>query len=46
MSPVAAVTLMCASLAEVHPIQLVRRLVVPLLAGLLALLAAGLLLAR
>ncbi len=46
MSPVAAVTLMCASLAEVSPMQLVRRLVVPVLAGLLALLAAGLLLAR
>jgi DcuC family C4-dicarboxylate transporter len=41
MSPVAAVTLMCASLAEVSPIQLVRRLVIPLLAGLLALLAAS-----
>jgi DcuC family C4-dicarboxylate transporter len=45
MSPVAAVTLMCASLADVNPMQLVRRLVVPVLAGLLALLAAGLLLA-
>lgn len=45
MSPVAAVTLMCASLAEVNPMQLVQRLVVPLLAGLLALLAASLLLA-
>jgi DcuC family C4-dicarboxylate transporter len=45
MSPVAAVTLMCASLAEVNPIQLVRRLVIPLLAGLLALLVAGMLLA-
>lgn len=45
MSPVAAVTLMCASLAEVDAIQLVRRLVVPLLVGLLALLAASLLLA-
>jgi DcuC family C4-dicarboxylate transporter len=44
MSPVAAVTLMCASLAEVNPIQLVRRVVVPLLAGLLALLTASLLL--
>ncbi len=43
MSPVAAVTLMCASLAEVDAIRLVRRLVVPLLAGLLALLAASLL---
>ncbi|HEY7326210.1 MAG TPA: C4-dicarboxylate transporter DcuC [Gemmataceae bacterium] len=41
MSPVAAVTLMCASLAEVSPFQLVRRVVIPLLAGLLALLAAS-----
>lgn len=44
ISPVAAVTLMCASLAEVNPFQLVRRLVIPVLAGLLALLAASLLL--
>jgi DcuC family C4-dicarboxylate transporter len=43
MSPVAAVTLMCASLAEVNPIRLVKRVVVPLLAGLLALLVASLL---
>ncbi len=43
ISPVAAVTLMCASMAEVNPFQLVRRLVVPVLAGLLALLAASLL---
>jgi C4-dicarboxylate transporter, DcuC family len=46
MSPVAAVTLMCASLAEVTPMQLVRRLVIPVLTGLLALLAAGLLFPR
>jgi DcuC family C4-dicarboxylate transporter len=41
LSPVAAVTLMCAALVEVPPLQLVRRLVVPLLAGLLAVLAAN-----
>jgi C4-dicarboxylate transporter len=35
---------MCASLAEVSPMQLVRRLVVPLFAGVLAMLAASLLL--
>jgi DcuC family C4-dicarboxylate transporter len=45
MSPVAAVTLMCASLAEVSPFQLVRRVMIPLLAALLALLAASLFLA-
>jgi DcuC family C4-dicarboxylate transporter len=44
VSPVAAVTLMCASAVDVNPFQLVRRLVVPILAGLLALLAASLLL--
>jgi DcuC family C4-dicarboxylate transporter len=41
LSPVAAVTLMCASLVEVDPLQLVRRLVFPLLGGLLAVLAAS-----
>jgi DcuC family C4-dicarboxylate transporter len=45
MSPVAAVTLMCASLAGVHPLALVRRVAGPLLAGMLAVLVAGLLLA-
>jgi DcuC family C4-dicarboxylate transporter len=44
LSPVAAVTLMCAALVEVNPLQLVRRLLLPLLAGLLAVLAASLLL--
>jgi DcuC family C4-dicarboxylate transporter len=44
LSPVAAVTLMCASLAEVSPFPLVRRLLIPVLAGLLALLATSLLL--
>ena len=44
LSPVAAVTLMCASLAEVRPFQLVRRVAIPLLAGMLALLIANMLL--
>jgi DcuC family C4-dicarboxylate transporter len=43
ISPVAAVTLMCASLAKVNPLHLVRRLIVPVLAGLFALLTASLL---
>jgi DcuC family C4-dicarboxylate transporter len=43
MSPVAAVTLMCASLAEVSPFQLVRRVAVPLLAGVFAMLMASIL---
>lgn len=43
ISPVAAVTLMCAALAEVNPFQLVRRLLIPVLAGLFALLAANML---
>lgn len=43
MSPVAAVTLMCASLAEVSPFQLARRVAGPLLAGMLAMLAASML---
>jgi DcuC family C4-dicarboxylate transporter len=42
ISPVAAVTLMCASLAEVNAFYLVRRLIVPVLAGLIALLGASL----
>ncbi len=41
LSPVAAVTLMCASLVEVPPMRLVRRLALPLLGGLLAVLAAS-----
>jgi DcuC family C4-dicarboxylate transporter len=43
LSPVAAVTLMCASLAEVSPFQLVRRVAVPLLAGVFAMLMASIL---
>jgi C4-dicarboxylate transporter, DcuC family len=41
LSPAAAVTLMCASLVEVNPLDLVRRLAVPLLAGIVAVLAAS-----
>jgi DcuC family C4-dicarboxylate transporter len=41
LSPVAAVTLMCATQVEVDPLVLVRRLVLPILAGLLALLIAN-----
>ena len=41
LSPVAAVTLMCASLVEVNPLDLARRLVIPLLAGQFAVLAAS-----
>lgn len=40
LSPVAAVTLLCASQVEVDPIDLVRRLAIPLLAGQAALLLA------
>jgi C4-dicarboxylate transporter, DcuC family len=35
MSPVAAVTLMCASLTETNPFALVRRLALPLMAGMI-----------
>jgi DcuC family C4-dicarboxylate transporter len=42
LSPVAAVSLMCASLVEVSPFLLVRRLAVPLLAGVLSVLLASL----
>jgi C4-dicarboxylate transporter, DcuC family len=38
MSPVAAVVLLCASLTGAEPLALVRRVAVPLLAGLLAVL--------
>jgi DcuC family C4-dicarboxylate transporter len=41
LSPFAAVTLMCASLAEVSAFQLARRVAIPLLAGMLAMLAAS-----
>ncbi|HTU17922.1 MAG TPA: C4-dicarboxylate transporter DcuC [Gemmataceae bacterium] len=41
LSPAAAVTLMCASLVEVNPLDLGRRLVIPLLAGQVAVLVAS-----
>jgi DcuC family C4-dicarboxylate transporter len=39
MSPVAAVTLMCASLTQTNPFTLARRVAVPLLAGIAAVIA-------
>jgi DcuC family C4-dicarboxylate transporter len=45
MSPVAAVTLMCAALTGADPLALVRRVAVPLLAGTLAVLLASMVLA-
>jgi DcuC family C4-dicarboxylate transporter len=45
MSPVAAVVLMCAALTETSPGDLVRRVALPLAAGVLALLLAALVLA-
>jgi DcuC family C4-dicarboxylate transporter len=45
MSPVAAVVLMCADLTETTPGELVRRVAVPLAAGVLALLLTAALLA-
>lgn len=41
MSPVSAVALMCASLTETRPVDLVRRVAPPLLAGILAVVLAG-----
>lgn len=43
MSPVAAVTLMCASLTDTNPLDLVRRVALPLLVGMLAVVIAGIL---
>jgi DcuC family C4-dicarboxylate transporter len=45
MSPVAAVTLMCATLTETSPFQLVRRVVIPLFAGMIAVIILALLMA-
>jgi DcuC family C4-dicarboxylate transporter len=45
MSPVAAVTLMCATLTETNPFQLVRRVAIPLLAGMVAVIILALLMA-
>lgn len=41
MSPVAAVTLMCASLTQTNPLDLVRRVAVPLLLAVAAVVLAG-----
>jgi C4-dicarboxylate transporter, DcuC family len=43
MSLVAAVTLMCASLTETNPTELVRRVAPPILAGMAAVILAGML---
>jgi DcuC family C4-dicarboxylate transporter len=45
MSPVAAVVLGCAALTGANPLALVRRVALPLLAGILAVLLAGMMLA-
>jgi DcuC family C4-dicarboxylate transporter len=45
MSPVAAVTLMCATLTETSPFQLVRRVAIPLFAGMIAVIILALLMA-
>jgi DcuC family C4-dicarboxylate transporter len=44
MSPVAAVTLMCAAMTGADPLALVRRVALPLLAGILAVLGASVML--
>ncbi|CAN5593897.1 C4-dicarboxylate transporter DcuC [soil metagenome] len=46
LSPVAAVTLMCASMTNTKPIELCKRVAIPLLAGLVCLLVLGLILFR
>jgi DcuC family C4-dicarboxylate transporter len=43
MSPVAAVTLMCAALTGTTPFDLVRRSAIPLLAGMAAVVATAVL---
>jgi DcuC family C4-dicarboxylate transporter len=45
MSPVAAVTLMCAALTGTSPLQLARRVALPLLLGVTAVVAAAMLMA-
>jgi C4-dicarboxylate transporter len=45
MSPVAAVTLMCADMTGTSPLQLVRRVALPLLAGATAVVVAAMLMA-
>jgi DcuC family C4-dicarboxylate transporter len=46
MSPVAAVTLMCAAMTNTNPLDLIRRIAPPLLLGMVAVIAAGAMLAR
>jgi C4-dicarboxylate transporter len=46
MSPVAAVTLMCAELTETDPIELFKRVLPAVLAGLAAMVALAVVLAR
>jgi DcuC family C4-dicarboxylate transporter len=43
MSPVAAVTLMTASMTQTNPLELVRRVMIPLLAGMTAVVIAAML---
>jgi DcuC family C4-dicarboxylate transporter len=45
LSPVAAVTLMCAGMTKTDPIDLLRRLALPILAGMTAVVIAAILLA-
>jgi DcuC family C4-dicarboxylate transporter len=45
LSPVAAVTLMCAGMTKTDPIDLLRRLALPILAGMAAVVIAAILLA-
>lgn len=46
MSPVAAVTLMCSALTGTSPVALARRVAVPLLLGMVVVVAVGAMLAR
>lgn len=46
MSPVAAVTLMCATLTGTNPLDLIRRIAPALLLGMIAVIVAGAILAR
>jgi DcuC family C4-dicarboxylate transporter len=46
LSPVAAVTLMCAQLTRTNPLELVRRVAVPLLAGMVVVVMVAALLVR
>lgn len=46
MSPVAAVTLMCATMTGTNPLELIRRVAPPLLLGMVTVIVAGAILAR